>query len=67
MSVIQNTQKLESILNKKSNYICYHAVRERVTMGETLMAHIFVYEKYTDLTTKVLSGVIKMNCLITNI
>ncbi len=40
MSVIKNTSMPESTLNKKSNAICYHAVRESVAMGETLMAPI---------------------------
>ncbi len=40
MFVIKNTSKPESTLNKKSNTVCYHAVRESVAMGETLMAHI---------------------------
>ena len=42
MSVIHNTQRPESTLKKKSNYICYHAVRESVTMGETLTANISI-------------------------
>ena len=33
MSVIHNTQKPESMLKKKSNSICYHAVCESVAMG----------------------------------
>ena len=32
MSVIHNTSKPESVLNKKSNYICYHFLREAVAM-----------------------------------
>ena len=34
MSVIHNTQRPESVLKKKSNSICYHAIREVVAMGE---------------------------------
>ena len=34
MSVIHNTQRPESNLKKKSNCICYHAVRESIAMGE---------------------------------
>jgi len=34
MSVIYNTQRLESTLRKKSNAICYHAVWESVAIGE---------------------------------
>ena len=40
MSVVTNTSKPESTLKKKSNSICYHAVREAVAMGEALVAHI---------------------------
>jgi hypothetical protein len=34
MSVVHNTQRPEYVLKKKRNSICYHAVRESVTMGE---------------------------------
>ena len=37
MSVIQNTQLPESVLKKKANAICYHAIREAVAMGECLL------------------------------
>ena len=40
MSVIHNTQRPESTLRKKSNQICYHAVRESVAMNECLTGHI---------------------------
>jgi hypothetical protein len=33
MSVVHNTQRPESVLKKKSNSICYHAVRESAAMG----------------------------------
>ena len=33
MSVTHNTQRLESILNKKINSISYHAMRESEAMG----------------------------------
>jgi hypothetical protein len=33
MSVMHNTQRPESVLKKKSNSICYHAVREPAAMG----------------------------------
>ena len=56
MSVIKNTSLPESTLNKKSNAVCYHAVRESVAMGETLTTHIPGAENPADLMTKVLSG-----------
>jgi hypothetical protein len=33
MLVVHNTQRPESVLKKKSNAICYHAVRESAAMG----------------------------------
>ncbi|KAL7467184.1 hypothetical protein ACHAXS_007438 [Conticribra weissflogii] len=36
ISIIMNTSKLESTLNKKSNAVCYHAVRESVSMVKPL-------------------------------
>ena len=54
MSVIHNTQQPESMLKKKSNSICYHAVRESVAMGEALTGHIGTDENVGDLATKVL-------------
>ena len=40
MSVIHNTQRPKSTLDKKSNSICYHEMRESVAMGESITAHI---------------------------
>jgi hypothetical protein len=56
MLVIHNTQQPESMLKKKSNLICYHAVRESVAMGESLTGHIRMNENISNLTTKVLYG-----------
>ena len=56
MSVIHNTQRPESTLKKKSNAICYHAVRESVAMGESLTAHIPPDRNVADLLTKLLYG-----------
>ena len=56
MSVIHNTQRPESTLKKKSNSVCYHAVRESVAMGETLVGKIGTDENCADLATKVLYG-----------
>jgi hypothetical protein len=56
MSVIHNTQRLESMLKKKSNSICYHAVCESVAMGEALTGHIGTDENVGDLAAKVLYG-----------
>ncbi len=56
MSMIHKTQKLESMLKKKSNLICYHAVRKSVAMGESLTGHIRTNENVGGLATKILYG-----------
>ena len=52
MSVIHNTQRPESTLKKKSNSICYHAIRESVAMGECLTGHIRSQKNCADLASK---------------
>ena len=64
MSVIHNTQPPESTLRKKSNSICYHAVRESVAMGESLTGHIPTAENYSDLATKIIPGGKKRDHLV---
>ena len=64
MSVIHNTQRPESTLKKKSNSICYHAVREAVAMGECLTGHISTHENSADLATKIIGGGQKRNHLV---
>ncbi len=39
-SQVTNSSRPESTLKKKCNSICYHAIRESVAMGETLLMHI---------------------------
>ena len=56
MLVIHNTQRPESMLIKKSNSICYHAVPESVAMGKSLKAHIGTNKNVGDLATQVLYG-----------
>ena len=64
MSVIHNTQRPESTLKKKSNSICYHAIRESVAMGESLTAHISTHLNPGDLATKVIPGGQKRDFLV---
>ena len=64
MSVIHNTQRPESVLKKKSNSICYHAVRESVAMGESLTTHVPTLQNPADLATKVIPGGKKRNDLL---
>jgi len=63
MSVIHNTQRPESVLRKKSNSVCYHAVREAVAMGECLTGHIASMDNPADICTKIIPGGQKRNHL----
>ena len=55
-SAITNSTTPESTLNKKNNAICYHAIRESVAMGESLLTHIPTADNWADLLTKVTFG-----------
>ena len=54
--VVHNKSRPESVLRKKSNSVCYHAVCESVAMGESLVGHIPSKENVADLMTKVPYG-----------
>ena len=56
VSVIHNTSKPESVLKKKSNSICYHFVREAVSIRECLTKNAPTEINWADLLTKVLYG-----------
>ena len=56
MSVIFNTSRPESQLEKKSNSICYHAIQEAVAMGECMTTNIPTFLNFADLLKKVLYG-----------
>ena len=56
MSVIHNTSKPESTLKKKYNSICYHFLREDVSMRECLTTNVSTAINWVDLLTKVLFG-----------
>ena len=66
MSVVHNTSRSESVLRKKSNLVCYHAVCESVDMGESLGRNVPSKENFVDLRTKVLYGHKRRN-LVSNI
>ena len=51
------------MLRKKSNSICYHAIRESVAMGENLTGNISTHENPADVATKDLPGGQKRNYL----
>jgi hypothetical protein len=56
MSVVHNTQRPESVLKKKSNSICYHAVSESAVMGESIIGHVPSVDNPADICTKVFPG-----------
>jgi hypothetical protein len=55
-SQVTNSSRPESTLKKKCNSICYHAIRELVAMGETLLTHIRTGENLADFLTKTTGG-----------
>jgi hypothetical protein len=55
-SQVTNSSRPESALKKKCNSICYHAIRELIAMGETLLMHIRTGENLADFLTKATSG-----------
>jgi hypothetical protein len=64
MLVVHSTQRPESVLKKKSNAICYHAVRESAAMGESIIGHIPSVNNPTDICTKAVPGGQKRDHLI---
>ena len=66
MSVIGNSSRPESVLRKKNNLVCYHAVHESVAMGESIVGHVPRKENITDFLMKVLYGE-KRRSLVSNI
>ena len=56
MPFIHNIQFPESMLEKKSNYICYHNISESFAMGKALTVHFGTNKDKSDLATKVLYG-----------
>jgi hypothetical protein len=64
MSVIHNTQCPESVLKKKSNSICYHAIHEAVAMGECVTGHMSMHDNPADLCTKIMSAGMKHDHLV---
>jgi hypothetical protein len=49
MSVVHNTQRPEYVLKKKSNSICYHAVRESAAMGESIIGQLTYFDNPVDI------------------
>ena len=55
-SQVTNSTRPESTLKKKCNSVCYHAIRESVAMGESLITHIRTKFNLADFLTKVTNG-----------
>jgi hypothetical protein len=55
-SQVTNSSRPESTLKKMCNSICYHAIRESVAIGETLLTHIRAGDNLADFLTKTTSG-----------
>jgi hypothetical protein len=55
-SQVTNSSRPELTLRKKCDSIFYHAIRESVAMGETLLMHIRAGENLADFLTKTASG-----------
>jgi hypothetical protein len=64
MSVVHNTQRPEYVLKKKSNSICYHAVRDSSAMGYSIIVHVPYVDNPPDICTKFVPGWQKRNHLI---
>jgi hypothetical protein len=65
MSVVHNTQLPESVLKKKSNSVCYHAVHKAVAMGECLVGHVSTHgDNPAGICTKLIPGGQKRNHLV---
>jgi hypothetical protein len=64
MSVVHNNQRPESVLKKKSNAICYHAVRESAAMGESIIGHVPSVNNPADICTNAVPGGQKPDHLI---
>ncbi len=52
-SQVTNSSRHELTLKKKCNLICYHAIRESVAMGKSLIAHIRTQFNLADFLIKV--------------
>jgi hypothetical protein len=61
MSTVHNSQRPESILKKKSNSICYHAVNESADMGESIIGYAPSVDNPADICNEVVPGGQKRN------
>jgi hypothetical protein len=64
MSMVHRNQRLESVMTKKSNTICYHAVQESAAMRESIIVQFPSVNNPADICTKVVPGGHKRDHLI---
>ena len=64
--VVYNTSRLELVLKKENNLVCYCEVHESVAEGKSLVGHIPSSKNIADLMTKVSYGQ-KRRCLVSSI
>jgi hypothetical protein len=62
--VVHSTQRPESVLKKKSNSMCFHAVRDSAAMEESIIGHVPSVDNPADICTKVVPGGQQRNHLI---
>jgi hypothetical protein len=64
MYVVHNIQRPEYVLKKKSNSICYYAIRESAAMGESIIMNVISVDNPADICNKVVPVGQKRNHLI---
>ena len=64
MSVIHDTSNPASTLNKKSNAVCYHFVRESAAMEEIPVGHVRSEKNPADIATKIVPSGMKRQALV---
>ena len=62
-SVVNSSQRPESVLSKKHLLICYHQVREAVARGVCRVGKVHTTDNLSDLFSKVLPGPDRMRHL----
>jgi hypothetical protein len=62
--VVHSTHRPESVPKKKSNAICYHAVRDSAAIGESIIGHIPSVKNPAAICTKAMPGGQKCDHLI---
>ena len=52
MSVVKNTTRPKSVIRKKSNSVCFHAVCESVAIAKSFIGHVPRIEHASELMKK---------------